>query len=1025
MFQKSLRALVTLTALVIGWGAMAQETVHHTHPDKYLRDGIDLYEKGSFVSAQKQFELASKHSNPNELHIKGEAEFYNALCAIELFNEDAEYLMRTFINNYPDNQKVNTGYFELAKLRYRERKYNDAVYWFGQTNRNGLDADQRAELLFKLGYSQFMLNEPDLAGRAFFEIKDIKNKYSGPATYYYSHIAYDQKNYATALKGFEKLSNDETFAPLVPYYISQIYYLQRQYSKVIEYAPPILESANAHRAPEIARLIGESYYRLRQYEQAIPYIEQFIEKANNLSREDNYLVGFIYYRNFKFDEAIKYLERVPTEEDTLSQNANYHLADCYLKLDMKAKARQAFSMASKTDFDLSIKEDALFNFAKITYETLYNPFNEAIEAFQQYIQLFPNSPRINEAYNYLVLAYTNTKNYGQALESLDKISNKDASIRRAYQRVAFYRGIELFQNLNFQEAIDKFTLSLKYPEFSDKLLALSLYWRGESYYRLEDFANAANDYEQFLLSPGAFDLPEYQLAHYNLGYALFKQKNYDDATVWFRKYTTLTNKSKTQFLGDAYNRIADSYYIQRRYWVALDYYENAILTNTIDVDYAILQRGIAFGLVDRPQKKIEELSKLIDNYPNSSYTDDALFELAETNLALNQSEEAIKHYTRIQKDFPGSTYFVRALVQLGIAAYNNNDSDNAMRYYKRVVEEFPGSADAKNALVGIRNIYVDKGNVDEYFSYASNLGSLGSVSMAEKDSLSYISAERQYMAGDCQKAIQNLTKYLDDFPRGSFVLNAHFYIADCHHRNGRLDKALDSYSQVIQRQKNPFTEQTLLASSEIYMKQEKYADAYEVFKLLETLADLKSSLQEARIGMLRTAKYLERHSEVVDAANKVLITDKLPGEIEREARFTKAKSLLVLNRTSEAFDEFAYVSSNLKTQEGAEAKYRMVKIYYDSGELEKAENEVFNFAERNTPHQHWLAKSFMILAEIYAKRDDFFQAKATLQSVIDGYTETNDGIIDEASKLLTQLIIKEKEKQQNTANDTIQLEWNN
>lgn len=1023
MLVKIIKAFIASALLLISCGAIAQQTTHHTHPDIYLNQGIELYQTGNFASAQKHFKLASNNASIKELHIKGEAEFYYALCAIELFNEDAEYLMRTFINTYPDNQKVNEGYFELAKLRYRERKYSDAVYWFNQTNRNGLSSNQKSEMLFKLGYSYFMQNNFDLAGRAFYEIKDIQNMYAAPATYYYSHIAYDQKNYATALKGFEKLSSDQTFAPLVPYYISQIYYLQRQYGKVIEYAPPILESANARRTPEIARLIGESYYRIKEYDKAVPYIEQFVEKTETLTREDNYLVGFIYYRNFRFDDAIKYLERVPTEEDTLSQNTYYHLADCYLKTDQKSKARQAFSMASKTDFDLTIKEDALFNFAKITYETLYNPFNEAIEAFQLYIELFPNSSRIDEAYNYLVLAYTNTKNYRQALESLDKISNKDASIRRAYQRVAFYRGIELFQNLSFQEAVDKFTLSLQYPEYSDRLMALSLYWRGESYYRLEDFEKAANDYNQFLLSPGAFDLPEYQLAHYNLGYAHFKLKNYDDASVWFRKYTTLTNKDKTQFLGDAYNRIADSYFIQRRYWVALDYYENAINTNTIDVDYAMLQRGIAFGLVDRPQKKIEELLTFIDKFYTSSYADDALFEVAETYLAQNKIDEAVKFYSMIQQDFPGSSYFVQALVQLGIAAYNQNESDNAMHYYKRVVEEFPGSAEAKNALIGIRNIYVDKGSVDEYFAYASNLGSLGNVSMAEKDSLTYISAERQYMAGNCEKAIQNLNSYLDQFPKGSFVLNAHYYIADCYHRDNKLDLALQSYSQVIQRQKNPFTEQTLLASSSIYMQQQKYADAYEVYQLLENLADLKSSLLEARLGMMRTAKFLARHSEVVDAANKVLITDKLPAENEREAHFTKAKALLELNRTSEAFDEFAYVSNNLKSVEGAEAKYQMVKIYFDSGDLDKAENEVFNFAERNTPHQFWLAKSFMILAEIYAHRDDFFQAKATLQSVIDGYTKTNDGIIDEASKLLTDLVIKEKEKQQKNTNDTIQLEW--
>jgi TolA-binding protein len=548
MLKTTLSVTLIIILCFLGFNALAQESVSQTHPDKYFRSGIELFEKGNYVSAQQHFQQAVKHSNQNELHIRGEAEFYNALCAIELFNNDAEFLIRSFINNYPDNQKVNTAFFELAKLRYRERKFKDAIYWFGQTNRNGLDTDQRAELLFKLGYSHFVQEEFDIASRNFFEIKDTKNKYSSPATYYYSHIAYDQKNYATALKGFEKLSNDETFAPLVPYYISQIYYLQRQYSKVVEYAPPLLETASARRAPEIARLIAESYYRLRQYENAIPFTEQFVEKTQTLTREDNYLVGFIYYRNNKLEEAVKYLERVPTDEDSLSQNAYYHLADCYLKLDQKAKARQAFALASKSDLDLSIKEDALFNFAKITYETLYNPFNEAIDAFINYIQLFPNSHRIDEAHNYLVLAYSNTKNYRDALTALDKITNKDASIRRAYQRVAFYRGIELFQNLNYEEAVEKFTLSLKYPEYNKSISALGLYWRGESNYRVEDFKSAASDYNQFLLSPGAFDLSEYQMAHYNLGYSHFKLKNYDEAIVWFRKYTTLARINAISFL---------------------------------------------------------------------------------------------------------------------------------------------------------------------------------------------------------------------------------------------------------------------------------------------------------------------------------------------------------------------------------------------------------------------------------------------------------------------------------------------
>ena len=137
----------------------SQETLNYTHPDKLYRKGLELFEKGNFVSAQQHFKLAATKFDPKEVHQRGESEFYNALCAIELFNEDAEYLIRNFINNYPDNQKVNLAFFELGKLRYREKKYKDAIYWLTQADRGAFSKEQRSELLFKLGYSYFMVKE--------------------------------------------------------------------------------------------------------------------------------------------------------------------------------------------------------------------------------------------------------------------------------------------------------------------------------------------------------------------------------------------------------------------------------------------------------------------------------------------------------------------------------------------------------------------------------------------------------------------------------------------------------------------------------------------------------------------------------------------------------------------------------------------------------------------------------------------------------------------------------------------------
>ena len=82
------------------------------------------------------------------------------------------------------------------------------------------------------------------ARSAFHEVKDGVSQYAAPGLYYYSHIAYMDKSYQTALDGFLKLQTNESFSSGVPYYIAQIYYLQWKYVEVTKYAPTIVESFN-------------------------------------------------------------------------------------------------------------------------------------------------------------------------------------------------------------------------------------------------------------------------------------------------------------------------------------------------------------------------------------------------------------------------------------------------------------------------------------------------------------------------------------------------------------------------------------------------------------------------------------------------------------------------------------------------------------------------------------------------------------------------------------------------------------
>lgn len=1012
MVKNFLKGCVSIFLLItISYSGVGQTTQINRSEERLYREALNLFEKEKYAASQHLFEEYISAIGSKNTMQRGNAEFYKAMCGIRLENKDAEREVRNFVMHYPENQKVNYACFALGNLYFKQKKNDDAVAWYGKVDENALGFNDKCECIFKKGLSYYYDKKKDLAAQAFASIKDVDNKYSSPALYYYSQIAYEEKNYATALKGFTTLLSDESFGPIAPFYIVQIYYVQRDYEKVIEQGPKLIESSTPSRTAEISRLIGESYYRLKMYPEALPYINRYAGEAKTISRDDNYLIGFINFKAGNHQKAVESFERIVSGEDSLSQNAYYHLAYSQLQLGAKQKALQAFGMASKMSFDKDIQEDALFNFAKLTFEINYNPFNEAITAFNSYIAKYPDSQRIDDAYEYLMIAYTNTKNYKAALESLQKIKKQDVKTKSAIQRLAYYRGLEQFQNLNFTDAIVSFDLSLANASYNHVLAALTKYWKAESFYRLEDYESAQKTYSEFLLASGAFSQPEYKQAHYCLGYCFFKQKKYEESMIWFRKYAAFKDAPSKPALADAYNRIADILFFQRKYWLAIENYDKAYATNASDPDYALYQRSFALGLVDRPERKIESMSNFIHKYPKSPFVDDALFEIGRTYTQIEQFDKAEETFQKLVDKNKGSNYYIKALVELGLINVNKNNSDKALQYYEKVVEDFPNSVEAKNALLGIKEIYIDKNDVESYFTYAQKLGKDVSIGMAEKDSLMYNASERAYLANDCEKAIPGFKKYISTFPNGDFLLNSYYYLADCEERTGNLANAAAAYKYVSDMPKNQFSESATKKYASISYGLKNYKDAFAAYEKLEVNAENKSSLLEARVGMMRSANEEKQAQQAVDAATKLISTEKVSTELLREAHYVKGKSLYTLGDLDGATAELGQIATNVRTKEGAEAKFIKVEIAYQQKKLDVVEKEVFEFADMNTPYQFWIGKSFLILGRAYLDKNDAFQAKATVQSVLDGYTVKDDGVVDDAKKLLKEIEEMEKAKQ--------------
>lgn len=1011
MTYKLLRIKILILVLMVFAGTLsAQKTLLFTDEDYTYKLGVELFEKERYAQAMELFDKVIAYYGNEHTDIKADAEYYRALCSIELFNNDAEYLIARFIAKYPESPRTRVAYFEMGLYKYRKRKYEEALLYFDKVWKQNLTREQLYEYYFKRGYSYFKTEDLTASAKMFYELLNKDSKFTAPAQYFYAHVAYLDKNYETALNGFTKLNDDPTFAPLVPYYMVQIFYLQGKTDKVLELGTELLTQTDTKREAEIARLVGEAFYARKEFQQALEYLEFYKKKADTYTRDDMYQLGYAYYMTQNYEQAIATLSNITNVEDGLTQNAFFHMADCNLKLERKEQARMAFEAASRLDFNKEVKEISLLNYAKLSYELSYSPFNETITAFYDYITTYPNSIHHDEAYSYLVKVYLSSRNYKEALASLNKIKVKSPEMMAAHQRVAFFRGLELFNNLQFSGALAAFELSLGERAFDKKMHSLAIYWKAEALYRLERYQEAAESYNQFLLTPGAYLLDEYHQTYYNMGYCYFKLKNYKQAISWFRKYTDDAGKTQMLKRGDAFIRIADSYFVTRQYIDAVEYYDMAVKLDTFDVDYALFQKGFSFGLIKQFASKISTLSTLLAEKPLSTYAADALFERGRSYVALDSVNKAIADFNLLVQTYPNSSYVVKSLLQLGLLYYGADKPELALDSYKKVVTRFQGTAEANDALLGIKNIYVDLNRVNEYVAFAEAYGGAGNISVTEKDSLTYLAAEKIYMGGKWVVAKNLFTDYLNNYANGRFVLNARYYRGDCYNREQKNDSALIDFQYVIDRAKNIFTEPSLLNAATLY--QQKGADslAFALYKILENQAEVKSNLLVARKGQMHTAFKMQDYSNAIEAARRVIMTDKVSEEEVRDARLIMGKSFKAQNLMDPSITEFRILALDVKNQEGAEGKYRVAEILYQQNQLEEAENTIMEFISMGTPHQYWLAKAFILLSDIYLKKDDGFMAKANLQSVIDNYKETDDGIIEEAREKLSVIVKKENQQ---------------
>jgi len=979
-------------------GLRAQKTAYYVDPDQIYKQGIELYDKKQYASAQRMFlEFYQKSSSTL---LKSDAYFYAAACGIELVNRDSEWMMKRFVEMYPASTKVNLAWFFLGKSNYRKKKYPETIEYFNLVDQYGLDKEQLQEMRFKRGYSYLMTTNNEKAKSDFAEIKDIDNKYAAPANYYYSHIAYEEKAYESALSGFNRLVNDETFGGAVPYYITQIYFIQGKYDKVTQEAPRLLkDTAHVKKAPEINRMIGESYFKLNKYEEALPWLK----KSAIPNAQGNYAIGYCYYKTNDWANAAKSFELATETNDTIAQNAWYHLADCQIKLGDKLKAKNAFYSAFQIGHDKTIAEDALFSFAKLSYELDFNPYNDAVKSFSRYLREFPTSKRTDQVYGYLINVYSTTRNYDQAIKSIESLSSIDILLKPTYQKLVYFNGVEFFNNNDLTSAETQFRKSIRLNA-DPRINALNQYWLAEISYLRRDYSTAIDAWKKFQLMEGAVQLQEYDLSNYALGYAYFQRKENDDytnANLSFRKFLLSKNNYDESKLVDATIRAADCYFMNRDFVQASEYYRDAISRKKLDVDYALYQKALCDGLQKKFDEKIAELIKLEGTYPQSNYASSAVNEIAETYFSnLLDLDNSIIYYEKILNNYKSSSYVNRAYSQLGNIYYAKKNDDKALEYYDKYVSTNLHSDEAQDILENIKKIYESKGDVSGMKTYFEKIGKPLSENELEKK-LYLVASDAMYNQKNLEMAQPKWEDYITQFPSGRYLTEARFQVAECYYQKGQFDKCIPHYTYVASLDRTVYHEVALAKASYLYYKEHKFSEALPLFQKLESLAEVPSNQSAARLGVMRCAFYQNQFEVALEACKKVLSSEKLSPQQMTETKYIYAKSLYETNRLDDAMNEFKNMVKTSNNVSGAEAWFLIAKIQFSKQDYKEVEKSIKKLIGYEYTNDEWNTKGMLLLADTYVAKGESNDAEIILNTIIEG--EAEEPYLTEAKKKLEEL----------------------
>ncbi|MDO4789559.1 MAG: tetratricopeptide repeat protein [Porphyromonas sp.] len=1003
------KRFIGLTLLLLGAGAnisAQHRSVDIPHWVSKIGQSWDAYHRHNTLYAAYKMEDTFSWVDTYLPMFEQEREFILALSSAKSGSSSAEQMLLYFIEKHPQSASTLYAKVALGEYYFSKENYRSAAYWLAFVDRDYLPEDLSERTSYYLAYSLMKDRREDSALTIFAPLVYSK-KYSKEASFYAGYISFQKGDYPASFKYFRPIENDSFYGLYVGAYEGEMLLEQGKYSEALPLAERTMKKSGDREAVASAyRVAGLSAAQLSLSRKALEYLSSYVSMTDVPGRLELLTLGQEQYKLELYSEAIGHFNRVADgTNDYMSQLALYYKGLSALSSGKLQDAYDAFVKSSQIEVYLPLVQAAEYNSAMILYNEHPGDIGVGTEALGKFVSKHPLSEYQDKAVSYLVDAYGRTTDHVGAIKEIDKITPLPKELARLRQKITLSKANKLLGTGNVVAAKKEYDEIITSNGDAESVAEAYL-WKGELLHREGNYGDAIRSIQTYIqmVPRGTAINP---IAYYNLGYSFFNLERWSEAREAFRDYLSFSGTITESDQTNAYNRLGDISMMQREYDSAFSSYTSAIAKGGKDADYAILKRAHIMGLRKNYQGKAAELESLVEKYPNSPYIHEALYEKGRALTFVENNIGARAEFTKVFSGYPDSDFAPKAGVQLALSYFNDNDLNKAADIYAEVIKRYPNSGEAKSALQDLKSISVRLDRVEEYSKLAQLVDqSTGSRNSDETESLTFLAAERLISQGKHREALDAMKRYVERYPNGSFRDQAEYHQAYILYKEKRYKEALPILIALERKNNTAIQGDVLKMLAQTYEQLGDYDTSISTHvQLARRAGQNKKEVESALFAAL----------EIAERGGASNVLRPLAKEIELGRFKAYTASAPVLNHVAKGLvenreyqDALGFTSAAIKLDGSKQtlsvSQVLQAEAQFGLGQIAVAKKNAEAYIEKGYNNSYWIARAFILLADIAIKQGDKNLALEYLNGVKSNHKPAkNDDILSKVEMRLSSL----------------------